>query len=139
MKEILFRGKKVDTGEWVEGYLLKGIRDYIITKEQMEYAVVNTLMHASIEVTDVISETVGQYTGLKDKKGVKIFEDDIVICDHKKGKVQFDNQQASFIILWFPNNKKRKSGCDNLSSTFPSPQKEIIGNIHNNSELIKKE
>ncbi len=79
-----------------------------------------------------------QFTGLKDRHGKEIYEGDVVKCVAEKeyiGEVQFDEQQGAWIILWQPNNKKQKSGCDNLASTWPSPLKDIIGNIYENPEL----
>lgn len=56
---IQFKGQTVDTKEWVEGVgLLKGVKTYIITKEQMNYAIISTDYHASLEVIEVLPETV---------------------------------------------------------------------------------
>lgn len=78
MREILFRGKRVDNGEWTEGYLYK-----IWNKVFLLWGMTGD----SPNMEEVIPETVGQYTGIKDDQDVRIFEGDIV-------EVRYDDDTA---------------------------------------------
>lgn len=95
MREILFRGKRIDNGEWVEGYLIqKGGETFIecypyCTGKIHETSWLEFCFGGFIEV---IPETVGQFTGLTDKNGKKIFEGDIIFDPELKENhiVMFD-------------------------------------------------
>ena len=129
MREILFRGKRVDNGEWVEGNLF--IPDRPETPTQI---CIGTNI---IRITyDVIPETVGQYTGLTDKNGKKIFEGDIVKNEYEKGKYQyFKVLYCNRLYMWQVANKyEMLANLYNLIGKI-----EIIGNIHDNPELLKGE
>ena len=134
MREILFRGKRADNGEWVEG---GACQSPILTLIRM-FCVHNDYYVESGEAV-VIPETVGQYTGLTDKNGKKIFEGDIVDCwsegVNAQGTVQ---QRRDGLWIIYPSWQKHIMWglCpDEYSNTTV----EVIGNIHDNPELLKGE
>ena len=121
MREILFRGKRTDNGEWETGSLVI-IRDGCSDKEVF-IADKMTGYH-----TPVIPETVGQYTGLTDKNGKKIFEGDIVRefgGETYQGCYEIDN----VLIVEIPDTLL------NFEMSYDCEYK-IIGNIHDNPELL---
>ena len=125
----LFRGKRVDNGEWVVGYCvcLNGNRHRIYTGCGNYYP----------GYFEVIPETVGQCTGLKDKNGKLIFEGDILMFTSDDGektpyKVKWSTSLAQYII----------SMGDRIFDTMDYWDKwieyyEIIGNTHDNPELLE--
>lgn len=106
MREYLFRGKRVDNGEWVEGFLVSPchIGDWVLCDP-------------------IDPETVGQYTGLTDMNGKRIFEGDIVGVDGKCYEVLAE--EGCWIIV--------ADGWDFLATN--NDEIEVIGNIHDNPEL----
>lgn len=138
MREMLFRGKRTDNGEWVYGYYaVEMSKHYISFEEEDEFVQTGNWL----EQVEVIPETVGQYTGLTDKNGTKIFERDIAnlkrFDDTCSGKIVFNEKTAGFEFWWditvgvYGEKATRKANlsvCDEI---------EIIGNIHDNPELLK--
>ena len=121
MREILFRGRDV-AGNWHYGVPLVFTEDYICITAPHTY---NKM---------VIPETVGQYTGLTDKNGKKIFEDDIV--NFKTTAYHFKNCRIKFQSCY-----GRYCAIDNKWYEYPMDKTfeyEVIGNIHDNPELLKE-
>jgi uncharacterized phage protein (TIGR01671 family) len=123
-REILFRGKRVDNKQWIEGF-------YYFNDADKSSRIINSTITMQYG-HDVIFETVGQFTGPIDKNGKKIFEGDILtLCcfngSYAHGKVVYN--ESSFIIIPI---KKLMEGYDEIDSTM-----EVIGNIEDNPELLK--
>lgn len=151
-RKIKFRGKRVDNGEWVVGDLNQ--------REENNFFI--TYQHEGIwDIIEggheVIPETVGQFTGLTDKNGKEIFEGDIVLfhatttptlhkgyCQdpYRKGQVFFVNNLESGWTLTDPKGMGSKipnQTCHVHNYEFWNNHRsfEIIGNIHDNPELLK--
>ena len=123
MKEILFKGKRVDNGEWTEGYFFKSWDKVFILWG---------MTGDSPNMEEVIPETVGQYTGLTDKNGKKIFEGDILLKGFEKVLVKWNANQCRWGI--YSNNYEICGFNESTQGYF-----EVIGNIYDNHELLEVE
>lgn len=142
MREILFRGKRVDNGEWVEGQLLYfraivGENELALIVESCEWDNSNEWFNLC-KRAKVIPETIGQYTGLTDKNGKKIFEGDIISTDIKRPYLIVEFRDGCFM---FNCNDGGEDYYDIMLPICKEPHKEypygeIIGNIHDNPELV---
>lgn len=132
MREILFRGQRADNGEWVYGDFLHGnerksLRDSIFVYDGETQ---------SFNDFTIAPETLGQYTGLKDKNGTKIFEGDIVKDEAAQmlGKVVFAtaadgfDEMTGFMVDDIFDVLQNYNGFWHFV--------EVIGNIHDNHELL---
>lgn len=127
----IFRGKRMDNGEWVKGDLMQWndgtIRICVEDGDSEKTA------------TTVIPETVGQYTGLTDKNGRRIFEGDIVYCksrlDNANMVVIFECGQFRMVLSENYRSYQINSGFYDINCF----DKEVIGNIYDTPELLKGE
>ena len=146
MREILFRGKRVDNGEWVYGYYCP----CVFGNFPADPAIIDAdeLKKGKWVPVRVIPETVGQYTGLTDKKGKKIFEGDITKYDLWDDK--FDYREVNFGYFYAATDSYNggpalgfylaniNGNADDIGfSKNMYKYIEVIGNIHNNPELLE--
>ena len=121
MREILFRGKREDNGRWIQG-------DY--QHFHIENDIYVYIGRWGEEMRSVKPETVGQFTGLTDKNGTKIFEGDIL-----------SENGYLFVVVWDQAWARFKLQHDGRCYQYPEwnrgIQMEIVGNIHDNPELLE--
>lgn len=141
MPEILFRGKDVETGTWYQGYYLaladttycleedyaahpENTKHYIVFDEMTDWGLPNRHLRA-----DVDPATVGQYTGLLDRYGKKIFDGDIVSLSNRRGG---DSHLRKAYLV-------ERDWADGYWMCNPSYDPVVVGNIYDNPELLDVE
>ena len=134
-REILFRGKRVGNGNWIEGYFV-----LLAINEGLKHAIYTGTDEGRFILFEVIPDTVGEFTGLCDKNGNKIFEGDIVrfydkdwtangiaTVDFEKGRWKINGHYTTKLssIVWL----------DLYRTGF---EYEVIGNIFDNPEFLEE-
>lgn len=138
MREILYRAKCIDNGQWVYGVPIKealvGSHDGYYPKMIPEC----DGRHQTVYSTAIKEETLEQYTGLKDKNNVKAFEGDIVACNQSGSYgisvIIYDN--SAFYVMPLNGNILERTLWDYWYNDWDI---EVIGNIHDNPELLEGE
>ena len=155
MREILFRGKRCDNGKWVQGCLVKFGKESFTDDDRygiMDKTVLVAKTHKNrcaglvfdycdyiyhnIRITEIIPKTVGQFTGLTDKNGKKIFDGDIIEWFAQGeserpdfGYIEYDEQSFAWRVCW---QKYDPGFMEGMQQEYIS----VIGNIHDNPELL---
>lgn len=120
-REILFRGKSAVDNEWVEGYYFK-----TQIGEKEVHCITPFDKYVDRRIYQIIPETVGQYTGLTDRNGTRIFEGDIVEYEGKRYRIDYLTHYARFSAVK-PNT---------VFCVFAYQRGEVIGNVHDDPEMI---
>lgn len=154
MREILFRAKRIDNGEWVEGQYAYILNPLTESGEPIKHLICNG---TNIFNDEIDPETLCQYTGLTDKNGNRIWENDIVSCEHEK----YPDDNPSEVYPLLPESIKytRNYAVEfiNTGSSYgyrlrnksihfmltgnviQNHKIEVVGNIFDNPELLKGE
>ena len=148
MREILFRGKCIDNGEWVEGYYCKWLKgERIITYSEKETDCIITWMsNGGMSRYEVVPETLCQFTGLYDKNDKRIWENDILMAHLD----EFYPEDATYetvewgVAGWAAHETSsidREYGSVDREylNEFDLEHFEVVGNIFDNQELLQEE
>ena len=146
MREIKFRGKRVDNGEWWYGHLIQSEGNCYITSNP---SIIDCNWLSNGESTldnnfggliQVIPETVGQYTGVNDKHCKEIYKGDIVKCTNDSDEIEeWDSDTGIGAVEWeengyFWNITKVSNGMGDIAY---KRYIKVIGNIHDNPKMLE--
>lgn len=148
MRDIEFQGKRLDNGEWVEGYVFDDgiagskrmfVGGVVITDNR---GMPDDRYEVGVDFCEVIPETVGRYTGWMDCKAQKIFEGHIIKislpitgCNPIVGVSEVYFDKGCFCVNW--GGSYRPHHRARIDSFIPETTFEVIGNIHDNPELLE--
>ena len=141
MREILFRGKLIGNRQWIEGHYIKhdSVKACVSTDDPKTKFLIacdgfcDWGFEPPMQAFEVLPETIGQYTGLKDKNGRRIFEGDVVEYIGRKYHVEMAEERRG----WWPFACGDGCGCCEDDTIAPSDCV-VIGNVHDNPGLLNE-
>lgn len=149
MREIKFRGKRIDNKEWCYGYLFEDkFRSWILVKETVEVKgspSEPTELDNKVIWVEVDPNTIGQYIGLKDKNGVEIYVGDILARERYKSEIVRTGWDFVFVVEglndgsfkgWTLPGKNHYLTVSEAMSLEREPYVEVIGNIYEHKHLL---
>lgn len=137
MREILFRAKHYRTKQWVYGIPFK---NPLRGREDAYYPQIIPEIHgvhSTVNSCSIIEETIGQYTGMVDCNGTKIFEGDVIQdgnCEYNKYVVEYSTERGGYL----PFAHGDGCGCCETATLYDSTCHTVIDNIYDNPELMKE-
>ena len=136
MRKILFKAKRIDNGEWVEGFLFQlsceGGFNWCIGNEPLAPNDYSELCGADRDWFYVDENTICQFTGLTDKNGNKIWENDVVKM------IYYDNYFEHGVVRYYEQDVRYRFCTESDSFSFDNTDTlEVIGNIFDNPELLE--
>ena len=147
MRQIKFRGKRIDNGEWVYGNLIrmesshkygnnsKFSNCWIMEMDDLDVdCFVGKGVRVGNQLIQVDPETVGQYTGLQDSKGKEIYEEDLLQDENGIGEVEWVQEHCAFLVFTRNPSQYHKIESDGVLKNT-----EIIGNIYEHPHLLEVE
>jgi uncharacterized phage protein (TIGR01671 family) len=140
MREILLKGKRKDNGEWIEGSLITSINRAWISSEKTDSQRLRSISstNAIWRSIEIIPDTICQFTGLTDKNGNKIWENDILMAHLDES---YPEDVTYITVKWnFARFVAYEAGTDGeYLDEFDLEHFEVVGNIFDNPELLQEE
>ena len=133
----LFKAKRLDNGEWVEGHYITNEKDHNHAYIGYLFGVVDGMVHDT-DIVEVIPSTLRQCTGLKDKNGKLIWDNDIMVAHLDDA---YPEDETYIRILWYESGFcSKEKGSEDISpiDKFDQEHFEVCGNIFDNPEFIIK-